>query len=125
VPPSHAHGVGGRGGADDTHRSPPTFSTLAQLKAHVTRSHKLHMCDICLEGRKVFLSEQEMYSKADLERHNTGTTVHLPSRHRRFPQVRVYLSPRETAARRGVASSGSEPHTLLTTLLVRDKCALY
>lgn len=45
----------------------------------MTRSHKLHMCDICLEGRKVFLSEQEMYSKADLERHNTGTTVRLPS----------------------------------------------
>jgi hypothetical protein len=45
----------------------------------VTRSHKLHMCDICLEGRKVFLSEQEMYSKADLERHNSGTTFVSPA----------------------------------------------
>jgi hypothetical protein len=61
---------------------PPTFSALAQLKAHVTRSHKVQMCDICLEGRKVFLSEQEMYSKADLERHYSGAPAHSRARRR-------------------------------------------
>jgi hypothetical protein len=30
------------------------------------------MCEICLEGRKVFLSEQQLYSRADLERHQAG-----------------------------------------------------
>jgi E3 ubiquitin-protein ligase ZNF598 len=39
-----------------------TFNSLRVLKAHLQQQHKLHFCDICLEGRKVrtkiFNSEQ-------------------------------------------------------------------
>eukprot|EP00959_Pyramimonas_sp_CCMP1952_P446929 9358041-Pyramimonas_sp.AAC.1 len=57
----------------ECHR-PPKFTNLGQLKSHYTKTHKLHLCDICLEGRKVFVCEQQLYSKADLERHQAGVS---------------------------------------------------
>ncbi|WIA10933.1 hypothetical protein OEZ85_011098 [Tetradesmus obliquus] len=42
---------------------------LNSLKRKLTEAHKLHFCDLCIKGRKVFISEQVLYSKSDLERH--------------------------------------------------------
>lgn len=126
--------------ADTPHK---TFGTLKELKAHLAQVHRLHFCDICLEGRKVgwgiagaarwgrcwgalrdgggdggaggttepplpplpsspahsplhaththtcppahptnppqvFVSEQELYSKAELERHQRGGDTQGP-----------------------------------------------
>jgi hypothetical protein len=36
----------------------------------VLEQQHLHFCDLCLKGRKVFISEQVLYSKRDLDRHN-------------------------------------------------------
>ncbi|KAL4858640.1 E3 ubiquitin-protein ligase hel2 [Chlorella vulgaris] len=51
------------------------FPSLRALKAHLMQQHKLGFCDICLEGRKVFVSEQQLYTKAELERHMRGGDV--------------------------------------------------
>ncbi|KAK3259001.1 hypothetical protein CYMTET_31979 [Cymbomonas tetramitiformis] len=45
------------------------FPNLGALKGHLRNVHKSHMCDICLEGRKVFVSEQVLYTKAELDKH--------------------------------------------------------
>nr|XP_043635314.1 E3 ubiquitin-protein ligase HEL2-like [Erigeron canadensis] len=46
---------------------------IRQLKDHLFHQHKLYMCNLCLKGRKVFICEQKLYTKAQLERHkNTG-----------------------------------------------------
>uniref|UniRef100_A0A383VLU4 RING-type E3 ubiquitin transferase n=1 Tax=Tetradesmus obliquus TaxID=3088 RepID=A0A383VLU4_TETOB len=45
------------------------FGNLNSLKRKLTEAHKLHFCDLCIKGRKVFISEQVLYSKSDLERH--------------------------------------------------------
>lgn len=47
------------------------FSTLAALKTHLLDVHQLQYCAICLEHKKVFLQEQETFSKDQLKRHNT------------------------------------------------------
>jgi hypothetical protein len=47
----------------------PPFKTLDQLRKHVKKEHALLYCDLCLADRKVFLSEQALYTKKDLERH--------------------------------------------------------
>ncbi|GBF91964.1 hypothetical protein Rsub_04688 [Raphidocelis subcapitata] len=48
----------------------PSFPSLGQLKRRVVDQVKLHFCDLCLTGRKVFISEQVLYSRRDLDRHN-------------------------------------------------------
>ncbi|MFS7976327.1 putative transcription factor interactor and regulator C2H2 family [Helianthus anomalus] len=49
------------------------FRDINQLKGHLFHQHKLIMCSLCLEGRKVFICEQKLYSKAQLEQHvHTG-----------------------------------------------------
>ncbi|KAL4558927.1 hypothetical protein LXL04_037132 [Taraxacum kok-saghyz] len=49
------------------------FRDIHQLKGHLFHQHKLFMCSLCLEGRKVFICEQKLYSKAQLKQHiNTG-----------------------------------------------------
>lgn len=58
----------GAGGADGA------FGSLKELKAHVSRAHKKAYCEICLEGRKAFVSEQTLYSAAELARHVAGTS---------------------------------------------------
>lgn len=36
----------------------PAFNNLDALKRAVVSQAKVHFCDICLKGRKVFISEQ-------------------------------------------------------------------
>ncbi|KAL8224791.1 hypothetical protein R6Q57_017348 [Mikania cordata] len=54
----------------------PKFRDINQLKGHLFHQHQLIMCSLCLEGRKVFICEQKLYSKAQLKQHiNTGDSV--------------------------------------------------
>ena len=46
--------------------------SLKQLKAHLRERHQLFHCGVCLEGRKVFVSQQLLYTKSQLERHMRG-----------------------------------------------------
>ena len=46
--------------------------SLKQLKAHLRERHQLFHCGVCLEGRKVFVSQQLRYTKSQLERHMRG-----------------------------------------------------
>ncbi|KAK8521896.1 hypothetical protein V6N13_021969 [Hibiscus sabdariffa] len=49
------------------------FRNIEHLKGHLFHMHKLLMCSLCLEGRKAFISEQKLYSRAQLDQHvNTG-----------------------------------------------------
>ncbi|KAK8639621.1 hypothetical protein V6N13_137994 [Hibiscus sabdariffa] len=49
------------------------FRNIEHLKGHLFHMHRLAMCSLCLEGRRVFISEQKLYSRAQLNRHtNTG-----------------------------------------------------
>ncbi|XP_057484060.1 uncharacterized protein LOC130770592 [Actinidia eriantha] len=49
------------------------FRNIEQLKGHLFHQHRLLMCSLCLEGRKVFICEQKLYSRAQLNQHiNTG-----------------------------------------------------
>ena len=59
-------GGGGRGGGHEH------FASLKQLKAHLREHHNLFFCEVCLEGRKVFVSQQLVYTKQQLERHKLG-----------------------------------------------------
>ncbi|MCO5577362.1 hypothetical protein L7F22_031193 [Adiantum nelumboides] len=45
------------------------FRNLDQLRRHLFNVHKVHMCGLCLEGRKVFICEQKLYTKKQLDRH--------------------------------------------------------
>ncbi|KAK7259155.1 hypothetical protein RIF29_24754 [Crotalaria pallida] len=57
----------------DAPRRRERFRNIGQLKGHLFHRHKLHMCSLCLEGRKVFICEQKLYSRAQLNQHiNTG-----------------------------------------------------
>ncbi|KAL4369067.1 hypothetical protein GQ457_05G001450 [Hibiscus cannabinus] len=49
------------------------FRNIEQLKGHLFHRHKLVMCSLCLEGRKVFICEQKLYTRTQLNQHiNTG-----------------------------------------------------
>ncbi|KAI3980823.1 hypothetical protein MKX01_025388 [Papaver californicum] len=49
------------------------FRNIDQLKNHLVHQHKLSMCNLCLEGRKIFMCEQKLYTNAQLNQHiNTG-----------------------------------------------------
>ncbi|KAH7282649.1 hypothetical protein KP509_35G041900 [Ceratopteris richardii] len=51
------------------------FRDLNQLRRHLLNIHKVHMCGLCLEGRKVFICEQKLYTKKQLDRHlQSGTS---------------------------------------------------
>ncbi|KAL5582717.1 hypothetical protein UlMin_015159 [Ulmus minor] len=45
------------------------FKNIEQLKGHLIHRHKLFMCSLCLESRKVFMCEQKLYNKAQLNQH--------------------------------------------------------
>ncbi|XP_057517780.1 uncharacterized protein LOC130798697 [Amaranthus tricolor] len=45
------------------------FRNIGQLKRHLSYDHGLRMCDLCLEGRKVFICEQKLYTRAQLNQH--------------------------------------------------------
>ncbi|GKV46400.1 hypothetical protein SLEP1_g53386 [Rubroshorea leprosula] len=52
------------------------FENFEQLKSHLLKQHELLMCSLCLEGRKVFICEQKLYSKAQLIQHiRTGDST--------------------------------------------------
>lgn len=46
-----------------------SFSSLKALKQELKRRHNAEFCSICLEGRKVFVGEQVVYTKQQLLRH--------------------------------------------------------
>lgn len=45
------------------------FRNLDLLRRHLLHAHKVQMCDLCLEGRKVFICEQKLYNRVQLQRH--------------------------------------------------------
>ncbi|KAL3686871.1 hypothetical protein R1sor_013180 [Riccia sorocarpa] len=45
------------------------FRNIGSLRRHQFLIHKVYMCDLCLESRKVFISEQKLYTKPQLEKH--------------------------------------------------------
>ncbi|CAH0514980.1 unnamed protein product [Peronospora belbahrii] len=47
------------------------FATVAALRTHVVDVHGLQYCSICLENKKVFLEELELFTKEQLKKHNT------------------------------------------------------
>ncbi|XP_062014704.1 uncharacterized protein LOC133731320 [Rosa rugosa] len=52
------------------------FRNIEQLKSHLFHQHRLSMCPLCFEGRKVFVCEQKLYTNAQLKRHtSTGDSV--------------------------------------------------
>ncbi|KAF9669813.1 hypothetical protein SADUNF_Sadunf13G0003500 [Salix dunnii] len=52
------------------------FKSVEQLKGHLFHRHSLFMCSLCLEGRKIFISEQKLYNRAQLTQHvRTGDSV--------------------------------------------------
>ncbi|MQL85497.1 hypothetical protein Taro_018004, partial [Colocasia esculenta] len=48
------------------------FKNIEQLKSHLHHRHKIYMCTLCLEGRKVFICEQKLYTRAQLTKHITS-----------------------------------------------------
>ncbi|XP_047334010.1 E3 ubiquitin-protein ligase HEL2-like [Impatiens glandulifera] len=48
------------------------FKNIEQLKGHLHHQHRLLMCSLCLEGRKVFICEQKLYTRAQLKQHITS-----------------------------------------------------
>lgn len=77
------------GEADSTQKESPSsmprsflpkdfvFQSIPSLKKHYSSSHKLSMCDLCLEGRKVFISEQKLYTRAQLDRHSASGNLEV------------------------------------------------
>uniref|UniRef100_A0A3N7EVA9 RING-type domain-containing protein n=1 Tax=Populus trichocarpa TaxID=3694 RepID=A0A3N7EVA9_POPTR len=52
------------------------FNSVEQLKGHLFHKHRLFMCGLCLEGRKIFTSEQKLYNRAQWTQHvRTGDSV--------------------------------------------------
>ncbi|XP_065852511.1 uncharacterized protein [Euphorbia lathyris] len=52
------------------------FSSIELLKIHLFHQHNLFMCSLCLEGRKIFMSEQKLYNRTQLNQHiKTGDSV--------------------------------------------------
>ncbi|XP_047335201.1 E3 ubiquitin-protein ligase HEL2-like [Impatiens glandulifera] len=45
------------------------FRNIDQLKGHLHHQHRLIMCSLCLEGRKVFICEQKLYTREQLKHH--------------------------------------------------------
>ncbi|CAI9767796.1 unnamed protein product [Fraxinus pennsylvanica] len=57
------------GQTEDGTRRKPKFRNIEHLKSHLFHKHKLIMCSLCLEGRKVFICEQKLYTRAQLNQH--------------------------------------------------------
>uniref|UniRef100_M4BVU0 C2H2-type domain-containing protein n=1 Tax=Hyaloperonospora arabidopsidis (strain Emoy2) TaxID=559515 RepID=M4BVU0_HYAAE len=47
------------------------LGTLTALRTHVLDVHGLQYCSICIEHKKVFIQELELFTKEELKRHNT------------------------------------------------------
>lgn len=48
----------------------PQFKSVSEMRKFIEHNYKQSFCDICIASRKVFLSEQILYTKQQLERHN-------------------------------------------------------
>ncbi|VAI20781.1 unnamed protein product [Triticum turgidum subsp. durum] len=46
-----------------------TFKTIGLLRGHLSDKHGLRMCKLCLEGRKVFICQQKLYTQEQMARH--------------------------------------------------------
>ncbi|KAI6672619.1 hypothetical protein NL676_000525 [Syzygium grande] len=58
---------------NDVSKRRARFRNIEQLKGHLFHQHKALMCSLCLEGRKVFICEQKLYSRSQLNHHiSTG-----------------------------------------------------
>ncbi|PON43210.1 zinc finger protein [Parasponia andersonii] len=58
---------------DASKRRRTRFRNIDQLKGHLFHKHRSFMCSLCLEGRKVFICEQKLYTRAQLNQHiSTG-----------------------------------------------------
>ncbi|KAG8389615.1 hypothetical protein BUALT_Bualt02G0247500 [Buddleja alternifolia] len=58
---------------EDGPRRRAKFKNIEQLKGHLFHKHRLLMCSLCLEGRKVFICEQKLYTRSQLTQHiNSG-----------------------------------------------------
>lgn len=64
-----------------------SFPTSKKLVAHLQSAHKLFMCELCVENRTIFLSEQVVYSKTELEAHLRKSGAHVQCG---FCQVHCY-----------------------------------
>eukprot|EP00960_Hanusia_phi_P066223 766344-Hanusia_phi.AAC.3 len=49
-----------------------TFETVQQLQNHTKLSHRLRYCWLCLENRKIFISEQKVYDNNQFRLHLQG-----------------------------------------------------
>ncbi|KAL7172027.1 hypothetical protein ACSBR2_031675 [Camellia fascicularis] len=59
--------------SNDASKRRGRFRNIDQLKGHLFHQHNLRMCSLCLQGRKVFVCEQKLYTRAQLNQHiNTG-----------------------------------------------------
>ncbi|WOL10238.1 hypothetical protein Cni_G18992 [Canna indica] len=47
------------------------FRSIGQLNGHLRHQHNLLMCNLCLEGRKVFICEQKLYTRSQLNQHKS------------------------------------------------------
>ncbi|KAF6154970.1 hypothetical protein GIB67_018407 [Kingdonia uniflora] len=56
-------------GANGGPKRKQKFRNIQQLKGHLYHQHNLIMCGLCLEGRKIFICEQNLYTKAQLNQH--------------------------------------------------------
>ncbi|KAK9820561.1 hypothetical protein WJX72_011657 [[Myrmecia] bisecta] len=54
---------------DNCGEAVPVSRNLKDLKRQMQIHCQLSFCDVCLESRKVFISEQVAYNKADIDRH--------------------------------------------------------
>ncbi|GAX74773.1 hypothetical protein CEUSTIGMA_g2220.t1 [Chlamydomonas eustigma] len=50
--------------------SAPKFTNQRDMKRYIETTYKMNFCDICMTSRKVFLCEQLLYNKVQLDRHN-------------------------------------------------------
>uniref|UniRef100_A0A7N0UAI5 RING-type E3 ubiquitin transferase n=1 Tax=Kalanchoe fedtschenkoi TaxID=63787 RepID=A0A7N0UAI5_KALFE len=61
------------GSSEKYSRRRGAFAGIEKLKDHLFHQHKLSMCNLCLEGRKVFICEQKLFTRAQLGQHiSTG-----------------------------------------------------
>jgi hypothetical protein len=52
------------------------FATVTALRTHVLDVHGLQYCSICLENKKVFIEELELFTKEQLKKHNNKGNPH-------------------------------------------------
>lgn len=57
------------GPAGDGVKRRARLRNIDQLKGHLFHQHRLLMCSLCLEGRKIFICEQKLYTRAQLNQH--------------------------------------------------------